>query len=211
MRAGERPESKKSKIEREAIAKTQFLARSKTGGSDRRGAAVPISLYREVAIELELNKARVFSLSEENKRLKDRNQLLRQEVQYLLRVQSASLASTSDRKKIARSFLIEPKQSQNPIVRERGSRSRTQETSIENTERDIADNFTSPREMEKHASEPNEPIWTTETGQVLPNPSPTRRAMNGWLLGLAIVLIIGTAFTAGFLLVRPLIEGNNDN
>lgn len=40
-------------------------------------------------------------------------------------------------------------------------------------------------------------------------PSKNATAMNGWVLAIAIMVIILTAFTSGFLLVRPLL--NNDN
>ena len=35
--------------------------------------------------------------------------------------------------------------------------------------------------------------------------------MNGWVLAIAILVIILTAFTSGFLLVRPLVNHNNNN
>jgi uncharacterized protein YneF (UPF0154 family) len=35
--------------------------------------------------------------------------------------------------------------------------------------------------------------------------------MNGWLLALSIVLIVGAAFTAGFFLVRPLIDSPSES
>ena len=35
--------------------------------------------------------------------------------------------------------------------------------------------------------------------------------MNGWVLAIAIIAIILTAFTGGFLLVRPLVNHNNNN
>ena len=35
--------------------------------------------------------------------------------------------------------------------------------------------------------------------------------INGWVLAIAIIVIILTAFTSGFLLVRPLLDNNNHN
>ena len=68
------------------------------------------------------------------------------------------------------------------------------------------------------------PIWQAKSWDLsprqqvatikYPSPSYSRRkhnsqAINGWFLAVAIVIIILTAFTSGFVLVRPLLSSND--
>ena len=68
------------------------------------------------------------------------------------------------------------------------------------------------------------PIWQAKSGDSSPQPQVVTvkyarkrnvrqedksPEINGWVLAVAIIVIILTAFTSGFLLVRPLLDNNN--
>jgi hypothetical protein len=203
IRYGNSPENKNSRVTIETISKrveqisidkSTPEANATVTNSHRYSASVPISLYREIAAELASAKTKLSALSDENGRLKHQNQLLKREVQYLSR-------STPTRKNINRSFVIEPQKPQNPVVRERVAEGQLAEKLADEQPFTISD----LPEVEKFVSKGEEPAWIAETGQNFPIESQSNRGVNGWLLALAIILIVATAFTAGFLLVRPLI------
>jgi hypothetical protein len=200
IREGEPPEDKKSQTITETIAKSVSPANPKANNSNRHSAAVPISLYREVAAELDSIKTKLSTTRDENRRLKHQNQILKQEIQYLLR-------STPNKRKINRSFLIEPQKVPNSAAEEKEGIA--QEPIVGGATDKLPIIVSDRPEIENFVDRIEAPVWIAETGQNFPIASRYHRAMNGWLLALSIVLIVGTAFTAGFFLVRPLIDSPN--
>jgi hypothetical protein len=211
-REGEQPENKKPQTTMETIVKGVSLTNPKTNNSHREGTistsntetrvahqspAVPLSLYREVATELESTKTKLSTIRDEHRRLKHQNQILKREIQYLLR-------STPNKRRINRSFLIEPQKASNLLdkEKERIAKAQTAEKATDIADRGTINNFVSKMET---------PVWIAETGQNFPITSRSHRVINGWLLALLIVLIVGTAFTAGFFLVRPLIDSPSES
>ncbi len=198
IREGEQPENKNSQMKIETFVKSK-PSKTTVINNHRYSAAVPISLYREVAAELQSAKTKLSALSDENGRLKHQNQLLRREVQYLLR-------STPTKKNVNSSFIIEPQKPQNQVVRERLLEREISEKLAENLPIIVSE----LPEMEKPFSKAEETRSIAEIGQDFPVESRSHRGMNSWVLALSIILIVATAFTAGFLLVRPLIGESSD-
>ena len=155
------------------------------GSSSNSAAAVPISLYREVASELQSTQLTLESLKTQNQELTQTNQQLRLEIERV--VQSAlrlrqvadptwggasgtAIAPTS----IPAELLAPPSPPQ-----------------------DVADLLPSP-EMP--------PLFTQqELPPVQPTASEPTTEVSTWWLVLTIVLIVVSAFGTGFLIVRPLL------
>jgi hypothetical protein len=198
IRKGEQPENKNSQVTIETFVKSK-PSKTTVTNNHRYSAAVPISLYREVVAELQSAKTKLSALGDKNGRLKHQNQLLRREVQYLLK-------STPTKKNVNSSFIIEPQKTQNQVVRERVPEKEISEKLAEKLPIIVPE----LPEMEKPFSKAEESRSIAEIGQDFPVESRSHRGMNGWILALAIILIVATAFTAGFLLVRPLIGESSD-
>src|SRR5919202_1590578 len=155
--------------------------------------SVPISVYKELAAELQEAREMVQSLKSQNQQLVKQNQQLRQQVEKV--VQSAqhlqqivaSFGSVSE---------AEVPRPQSPPPRAAS----------------IPEEFAPP----PHNPEPVPPPYT-ETLVIEQEDSRAHRSpsseglsdVSGWMLLVAILLIVLTAFGTGFLIVRPLLNNNN--
>lgn len=155
--------------------------------------SVPISLYREVATELQTNQALLESLKAHNRELTEQNQQLRVEIERVvqsalqLRQKADSFQSTNSPQSTSSAAAIVPHPS---VYGEKPPAPR------------------SPRATKTKLPEPpREEILFSEQ----PSHSPTRTQtaksadVNGWWLALIICSIVVTAFGTGFLIVRPLL------
>lgn len=154
--------------------------------------SVPLSVYKELAAQLQVTEARLNSLNAENYALAKQNQQLRQEIEKAVKsvirlqqiVDSAAPYNRNthhaDKRSPARSTPRRKKAVRPPVT-------------------DIP------------------PIPPKQSGTVLPHlhteqedgkyrrrPSPDASEVNGWGLAIAILLIIISAFGAGYLIVGPL-------
>ena len=151
---------------------------------------VPLSVYRELAAELQAREAQLDSFTAQNQHLAHQNQQLRQEidiaVQSVLRLQQvvdssktvsgANPVAPSLREKSRVSLPLHP--SQDPFLQTRGSRLLSKKVFIEQE--------------------------AGRTRHRFQQQSPSE--MSGWRLTIAILLILATAFGAGYLIVRPLLQ-----
>lgn len=166
--------------------------------------SVPISVYRELAAELQATKAMLDSINTQNQQLTQQNQVLRRElgrvVQVALQLQQ----------------VLGPSQSSPPPARD------TAKEAAQAEAHRIAEQIraTTAQQVPSTPQPPVPPTPTvstnstdalfTEEGQ--PNsPTPltqTPKDLSGLWLLVVIVTIVITAFGAGFLFVRPLLQGN---
>lgn len=161
--------------------------------------SVPISVYRQLAAELQATQAMVDSLNTKNQDLTLQNQKLRQEIHRF--AQSAiALKSLVDPSQPAVGV---PKSAQQTTTRANSSHSDTGlQPSLEQTA-DAAAIAARLRPIDP--ASPFEELFTE--AQALPNlPQEKKpRDLGGLWLTITIVLIMVTAFGAGFLVVRPLL------
>lgn len=154
-------------------------------------AAVPISLYRQLATELQTTRAMVDSLKTENQQLASQNQQLRSELEKVVQ-------SVMRLQQVANSF----PSAASPVPVDSGAPA---------VDPSPVKPVPAPHRVAPPPSEPiafpldDEPqLFTEQESQprrVARSESGTD--MGGWSLTLVILLIVVTAFGLGFVLVRP--------
>lgn len=186
-------------------------------------ASVPLSVYRDLAAELQAMQATLNSLSTQNRQLTQENQLLRQEI-------TKAVQSVMQLQKLA-----DPLASYNPDLRTSANFNRDDRLATEPREANRKEDFSGnphqqkvsrPRKVSNSSArkkplphkplrpEPtpdyfaaSEPVYIEEQEvRYYPNSKKETPEASGWMLVIAIVLIILTAFGAGYLVVRPLLE-----
>ncbi|MFB2834577.1 hypothetical protein [Floridanema evergladense] len=167
--------------------------------------SVPISIYRELAAELQATRVMLESLNNQNQLLQEQNQQLRREIEKV--VHSAlylkQLADASGSGIRQADFIHPEMRSESIDISYLRQLNKTQPNPALNPS------------MGVEAFDDGEPIMpifqeklVTEQvqGRYRRNSQLDRDAeINGWWLTLAIVLIVVTAFSAGYLFIRPLL------
>jgi hypothetical protein len=147
--------------------------------------SVPISVYRELASELHRKDEQLNLLQVQNQQLVQHNQRLRQEVEKLgawaQKVQELTASYDAHGKPIERPT---------PPV--------AQPSLIE------------PQPQPPVSPQPSVAAKAEEKPERRPAQTETQSDVSGWLLGIAIALIILVCFGTGFLIMRPLLT-NQDN
>lgn len=166
--------------------------------------SVPISVYRELAAELQTAQAMLDSLSTQNQQLVKQNQQLRQEVERVLK-------SAQHLQQVVDSFTpvagVEVPRRQPMMSSEPRSATPRSATSMPVVE------FPPPHQKSDSASSPYREtlvIEQEETRSRRTSSSEGFSEVSGWFLIIAIVLIVLTAFGTGFLIVRPLLNNTNN-
>ncbi|MEO0756580.1 MAG: hypothetical protein AAFY78_06860 [Cyanobacteria bacterium J06648_16] len=169
--------------------------------------SVPLSVYRELATELQATKAMVDSLGTQNQHLAKQNQLLRQEIHRVVQStlqlgQYAGVAHPTDG--LTPPEPIAPPASTRPMKRPPASVSPAHPTA----------HPTAMSVAEPTRSSNNRPLarmpkfFTEQAGERkrFDTEASGPREMSGLWLVLSITVIILTAFGAGFLIMRPLLS-----
>lgn len=162
-------------------------SRAAASGNTTYSPSVPISVYRELAAELQATKAMLESATTQNQSLQQQNQQLRQEADRLIQqamklqqilhphtLQAAPAPSQAD-------FLAEPMH-----TGQYGDRSPV----LPNPQPE--DLFTEQTVVSSSSAKPKPP-----------------KDMSGLWLTLVVIGVIVTAFGLGFLVVRPFLSNNN--
>lgn len=153
--------------------------------------SVPISVYRELAAELQATRAMVDSLNNKNHHLDRENQVLRQEmhrvVQSVMTLQPWVMPIDT--------------QTQTTDMRQRGSQ--TGATATPSWEETAAASAIAAK-----LRTPNDPSLTDQVTEVSATPHQVTQmkkagGLGGLWLTLTILVIIVTAFGAGFLIMKP--------
>ena len=153
--------------------------------------SVPVSVYRELAAELQATKAMVDSLSAQNNHLTSQNHLLRQNIHQMVQLSlqlghTAGVAHPAEAEMTYSTPALDPHpQAPRP-----------------------ADDMPSPVAPQRKAKAPLSKVFTEQSGENR-RYSLESSAAGGlstlWLV-VSIAVIILTAFGAGFLIMRPLIS-----
>lgn len=176
--------------------------------------SVPLSVYRELSIELQATQAKLHALTTKNQQLAQENQLLRQEITKV--VESFSHLQKFVDSHTAPGYHQVPQASSDvknaakvPVTqgRSRQQVSRSHPPVIPKTppEKTHRQDF-SPPVMEMNFAIP-EPVFIEEQQvSYYSTTEPDAKGINGWWLIITILLIMLTAFSAGYFVVRPLFE-----
>lgn len=167
-------------------------------------ASVPLSVYRELAAELQAVEAMLNSLDAQNQQLARQNQQLRQEIEkavqsvfYLKQVADSAGAASSNYARTS-NFRSHPSR---PVA---GSSRPMHRSRPPSGVQSAANGSFSSRETGSGFSEK---VFTEEQSHYRRRPQlDTASQISGWRLAIAILLIMVTAFSAGYLLVRPLMQ-----
>lgn len=202
---------------------TNSVSKTQPPTNQSYSASVPLSVYRELAAELQATQATMNSLSEQNQKLKGENQLLRQEitkaVQSIMQLQKLTdpLASYNPELYTPANFDREINQIYQPVTEPRQSANRSRNSSgktfgQQKSRPSKSSNSSAPKKQFRPESTPeyfpvSEPVYFEEQEvRYYPSRKKAPPEANGWVLVIAIVLIIVTAFGAGYLVVRPLLQ-----
>lgn len=161
--------------------------------------SVPLSVYRELAAELQATRVMVDSLNAKNQELTLQNQKLRQEIHRFAQSAIALNALAGGNRPA-----VPLSQSAQPVA----SRSQP-ETVLHPSLEETAAASAIAAKLRSPDAVPVGELFTEE--QMLPNLPPEKkpRDLGGLWLTMTIVLIMVTAFGAGFLVVRPLLPTSN--
>ncbi|BBD57265.1 hypothetical protein NIES2109_00300 [Nostoc sp. HK-01] len=178
--------------------------------SQNHPSSVPLYVYRELAAELEATQAKVDALTAKNQQLTQENQFLRQEItkvlqsvanlQKLVDFRSPESKDSNSHPRASgevKNIAKQPKKEARP--RSPSARTRPPETSKTKRRPD----FSVPVvEISSHIPET---IFIEEQAvNYYPSMEAKKKEINGWGLVITILLVMLTAFGAGYLIVRPL-------
>jgi hypothetical protein len=181
---------------------------AKPPNSSTQPTSVPLYVYRELATELQSTQAKLDTLTQQNHQLEQENELLRQEiskvVQSLLHLQKFVNSSPKPSHSQATHAAGEAK---NPATAAPPPQQASRQSPPVVKENRHYPEFSAPVEI-------NHPIPETFfiEEQEVHYYHPTKRKVkefSGWWLAVTIFLIMFTAFGAGYLIVRPLLENQN--
>lgn len=168
--------------------------------------SVPLSVYRELAAQLQTAEARLNSLKAQNQQLAKQNQHLRQEIEKAV-FHLDEIADSAEVDK--RTYTYHPtsysrSEPSLPVSEPRSMhRSSRPPTAVQS-----AVEAPSPFPTREAGSVLSEKVFTEqEEGRYRRRGQPeTASEVSGWLLAIAILLIVATAFGSGYLIVRPLLQ-----
>ncbi|MBD2464320.1 hypothetical protein H6G89_25275 [Oscillatoria sp. FACHB-1407] len=184
--------------------------------------SVPITVYRELAAELQATKAMMESMTVQNQQLVRQNQLLKQEIERL--VQSALTLQHIAGIAQPAATVSTPSAPTHPEA--------MQSTSPHGAIADLVRQATRPAQprverpaptpepvtpvmpvIEPTPAEPDDSLSNDLFAEIVEEPHrhekrpPTSKDMGGFWLTATIAVIVVTAFGAGFMVVRPLLPG----
>ncbi|MBH8565515.1 hypothetical protein I8748_25630 [Nostoc sp. CENA67] len=176
--------------------------------------SVPMYVYRELAVELQATQAKLDALTAKNQQLVQENQLLRHEVskvvQSFLHLQKLVGFDATPGSHQAQNSSFDGKSLNNhPAAdthpRQQFSRSRQPTVSQVSNSKSHRSDFSVPT-MDINAPMPQTVLIEEQEVGYYPTTQAEAKEFNGWWLAFTILLIMLTAFAAGYLIVRPLFE-----
>lgn len=178
--------------------------------------SVPISVYRELAAELKATKARVDALNQQNQQLDQHNQLLRQEIlrfaqatdqlRQMVEVAQPTPLMVALESEMADFAPPPPDRLATPLEEA------TLGAPPQNARGAIAQTMLAPvpkRPLAPSAN-PNRPLFTEQRPEPESQVTLASRTqdLSGLWLATTILVIVVSAFGAGFLIMKPLLSGD---
>jgi uncharacterized FlaG/YvyC family protein len=186
---------------------------SPTPANQAYSASVPLSVYRELAAELQATQVAIHQLNQQNEHLAQENHVLRQEiaktVNAILHLQnavnsSANVAYNSSSLPAFDPGSVETKQKQYAPQKRQHQR---QQVASKPVKRHSRKSPVAPQVTEYIEPLP-EPIFIEEEQVSYYYDDESQSQVSGWWLIFAIVFIIVMGFGAGYVVVRPLLENH---
>ena len=180
--------------------------------------SVPISVYRQLAAELQATQSQVKSLEEQNQQLREQNIRLQKEAHKVFK-SAQQLQQAVSAFGVADEAVVKPSPT----------------SSLEDVEKMLRQTMASKTNhvpVPKEVRQPEPPKRQEPPKRRAPAPDPERivaevqavhyqdspeffeeesSGINGWLLAVSVLMIVVMAFGTGFLVVRPLIRGTSSN
>ncbi len=179
---------------------TTSIPNTDSAGNQGYPPSVPISVYKDLAAELQAAQAMVDALTNKNQELIQENQQLRQEI-------SKAVQSVVPLQKLVDSHAA-PNYNRNPHS---SPNLRTQATSqvkpVQKKRPTQPPRVVAPVPT---AEMPQPPIYIEEQlVEYYTEPPSDSKEMSAWSLIICILLIILTAFGTGYLIIRPILQHQN--
>lgn len=188
---------------------------AKRPASHNNPSSVPLYVYRELAAELEATQAKLDALTAKNHQLAQENQCLRQEIikvlqsvsqlQNLVDLRSTGNPDPGYSQPATSEVKNPPKQPKNQ-ARHRPKPARPRQPEAPKAKR--RPDYAVPL-VEISSGLPETVFIEEQPVSYYPFMAAETKGTNGWWLVVTIVLIMLTAFGAGYLIVRPLFEHQN--
>jgi hypothetical protein len=187
------------------ISTGSIHSHTSTANSQAYSPSVPLSVYRDLAGELQAAEAMLDALTTQNKQLVQENQLLRQEItkagQYFLHLQNlVDTSATASHNQIPHaSFNLKSSHPVSQVPQQQRVSRLYSPVVPENVRDDFGTSNYSPPIPE--------PIFIEEEEvRYYPHSESEPKEVSAWSLIIAILLIILTAFGVGYVIVRPFLE-----
>jgi hypothetical protein len=179
---------------------------SSTSTSQAYPSSVPLSVYRELSMELQATQARLDAVTTKNQQLAQENQLLRQEIIKVVEsfshlqkfINSYGIFNENQASQSAANFQSATKQ---PVTQPYPP----QQVSPVRPTKKTRKQFSKPV-MEMNFPIPETVFIEEQEVSYYSTPEPDGKELSGRWLIITMLLIMLTAFTAGYLIVRPLFE-----
>lgn len=176
--------------------------------------SVPMYVYRELAAELQATQAKLDALTAKNQQLVQDNQLLRQEITkvvqsflHLQKLVDPSVTPSPHPTQRSAAEVKNPTHYPSPEAHPRQQVSRSRQPvvpEVANSKNHHA-NFSVPI-AEITSPMPETVLIEEQQVSYYPSTQTEIKEFSGWWLAITILLIMLTAFAAGYLIVRPLFE-----
>jgi len=178
-----------------------------TANSKTYSPSVPLSVYRDLAEELQAAEAMLDALTAQNKQLVQENQLLRQEItkagQYFLHLQNlVDTSTTASHNQIPQTSFDLKSQTSHP-VNEVPQQQRVSRLYSPVVPENLREGFGS---LDFSPPIPEPVFIEEEEVRYYPHSKSEPKEVSAWSLIIAILLIILTAFGVGYVIVRPFFE-----
>ena len=177
-------------------------------------ASVPLSVYRELAAELQAAQVAMHQLNLQNEHLAQENYVLRQEiaktVNAVLHLQNAvnSSANVAQNSNYHSSFNQTPVEA-NQRYPQQNTQQNTQSQRQVPPKRAKRPRTSKPPQVTEYIEPFPEPIYIEEEEASYYYADESESQVRGWWLIFAIVFIIVMGFGAGYVVVRPLLENHS--
>ena len=189
---------------------------SPTPANQAYSASVPLSVYRELAAELQATQLAIHQLNQQNEHLAQENNVLRQEIAKTVNAVLHLQNAVNYKANVAYNSSPSPSFNQTPVETNQKQYA-PQKPKPQHQRQQVA-----PKRVKHHSRK--SPVMPQVTEYIEPLPEPIfieeeqatyyyddesqMSQVSGWWLIFAIVFIIVMGFGAGYVVVRPLLENH---
>lgn len=177
-------------------------------------ASVPLSVYRELAAELQATQATIYQLNQQNEHLAQENNLLRQEIaktiNAVMHLQNAvNYSVNTTYNKALNTSVNQVLSSENQEKRHASEKRKYKRQNVSSKRVKHPRSSPVPHHVTEYFEPLPEPVFIEEEpANYYYEDESELSQVSGWWLIFAIVMIIFMGFGAGYIVVRPLLENH---